>query len=447
MKLEEVQARESKHILPVAARLPVALVSGRGSRVTDVEGREYVDLTSGWGVCAIGHCHPALVSAISDQAGRLMQTTNVFYTLPQLDLAEALAQVTPRRITRSFFVNSGTEAIEGSLKLAHRATGRRKFVSTFNSFHGRTLGALSVIGQAKHRDPYRALLPEAVNVPFGDPEAAARAIDRETAAFIVEPVQGEGGVNPAPPGYLARLRELCDASGALLIFDEVQTGIGRTGRMLALEHDGAVPDVLALGKGLGGGFPVAAFLCTEEVSATVKLGDHGGTYVGNPLACAAALATLRGREPRACQGGARPRSVARARASRSGARRHARKACPGCRRARQRDCGQRDATLPGPEHPGGGAERCRRQAAGAREELSGGGAWGRGRGEPSAATAPGPPRGAPPTPTQTGGFSPSPSVSGSTPSSVTSTVCSNCAESDPSAVTAVQRSSRISVFQ
>jgi predicted acetylornithine/succinylornithine family transaminase len=293
MKLEEVQARESKHILPVAARLPVALVSGRGSRVTDVEGREYVDLTSGWGVCAIGHCHPALVSAISDQAGRLMQTTNVFYTLPQLDLAEALAQVTPRRITRSFFVNSGTEAIEGSLKLAHRATGRRKFVSTFNSFHGRTLGALSVIGQAKHRDPYRALLPEAVNVPFGDPEAAARAIDRETAAFIVEPVQGEGGVNPAPPGYLARLRELCDASGALLIFDEVQTGIGRTGRMLALEHDGAVPDVLALGKGLGGGFPVAAFLCTEEVSATVKLGDHGGTYVGNPLACAAALATLR----------------------------------------------------------------------------------------------------------------------------------------------------------
>ncbi len=293
MKLEEVQARESKHILPVAARLPVALVSGRGSRVTDVEGREYVDLTSGWGVCAIGHCHPALVSAISDQAGRLMQTTNVFYTLPQLDLAEALEQVTPRRITRSFFVNSGTEAIEGSLKLAHRATGRRKFVSTFNSFHGRTLGALSVIGQAKHRDPYRALLPEAVNVPFGDPEAAARAIDRETAAFIVEPVQGEGGVNPAPPGYLARLRELCDASGALLIFDEVQTGIGRTGRMLALEHDGAVPDVLALGKGLGGGFPVAAFLCTEEVSATVKLGDHGGTYVGNPLACAAALAPLR----------------------------------------------------------------------------------------------------------------------------------------------------------
>jgi acetylornithine/N-succinyldiaminopimelate aminotransferase len=293
MRFEDVQRREAKHILPVAARLPVALVSGRGSRVTDVEGREYLDLTSGWGVCAIGHCHPALVKAISDQAARLMQTTNVFYTLPQLELAEALAEVVPHELTRSFFVNSGTEAVEGALKLAHRATGRRKFVSTLNSFHGRTLGALSVIGQAKHREPYRALLPEPVNVPFGDADAAAHAIDLDTAAFIVEPVQGEGGVNPAPPGYLQKLRELCDASGALLIFDEVQTGIGRTGRMLALEHDGVVPDVLTLGKGLGGGFPVAAFLCSEEVAATVKLGDHGGTYVGNPLACAAALSVLR----------------------------------------------------------------------------------------------------------------------------------------------------------
>jgi acetylornithine/N-succinyldiaminopimelate aminotransferase len=293
VKFEDVRAREAKHILPVAARMPVALVSGSGSRVTDVEGREYVDLTAGWGVCAIGHCHPALVAAISEQAGRLMQTTNVFYTLPQLDLAEAIAQIAPRQLTRSFFVNSGTEAVEGALKLAHRATGRRKFVSTLNSFHGRTLGALSVIGQAKHREPYRALLPEPVNVPFGDADAAARAVDGETAAFIVEPVQGEGGVHPAPPGYLQRLRELCDASGALLILDEVQTCMGRTGRMLALEHDGVVPDVLTLGKGLGGGFPVAGFVCSEEVAATVKLGDHGGTYVGNPLACAAALATLR----------------------------------------------------------------------------------------------------------------------------------------------------------
>ena len=292
MNLEEIKRREATCFLPVVNRLPVALVEGRGSRVVDVDGREYVDLTAGWGVCSIGHCHPALVDAIRKQAGRLMQTTNLFYTLPQLDLAETLAALTPESITRSFFTNSGTEAIEGALKLAHRATGRHKYVSTENSFHGRTLGALSVIGQAKYRDPYRALLPEGVVVPFGDLVAAERAIDGETAAFIVEPVQGEGGVIPAPEGYLRGLRELCDGKGALLILDEIQTGIGRTGRMFALEHDEVVPDVLALGKGLGGGFPMAAFLCTEAVAATVKPGDHGGTYVGNPLACAAASAVL-----------------------------------------------------------------------------------------------------------------------------------------------------------
>jgi len=292
MGLDDIKRREATFFLPVVNRLPVALVEGRGSRVVDVDGREYVDLTAGWGVCALGHCHPALVEAIRRQAGKLMQTTNLFYTLPQLDLAETLARLTPEAITRSFFTNSGTEAVEGALKLAHRATGRRKFVSTESSFHGRTLGALSVIGQAKHHDPYRALLPEQVLVPFGDLAAAERALDAETAAFIVEPIQGEGGVNVPPEGYLRGLRELCDKSAALLILDEIQTGIGRTGKMFALQHDEVVPDVLTLGKGLGGGFPVGAFMCTETVAATVKPGDHGGTYVGNPLACAAASAVL-----------------------------------------------------------------------------------------------------------------------------------------------------------
>jgi predicted acetylornithine/succinylornithine family transaminase len=293
MTLDDIKRREATWFLPVVNRLPVALVEGRGSRVVDVDGREYLDLTAGWGVCSIGHCHPALVEAIRKQAGRLMQTTNLFYTLPQLDLAEALAGIAPKEITRSFFTNSGTEAVEGAIKLAHRATGRRKFVSTESSFHGRTLGALAVIGQAKHRDPYRDLLPEPVVVPFGDLAAAERAIDGETAAFIVEPVQGEGGVNVPPEGYLRGLRELCDKNGALLILDEIQTGIGRTGKMLALEHDEVVPDVLTLAKGLGGGFPVGAFMCTEAVAATVKPGDHGGTYVGNPLACAAGHAVLK----------------------------------------------------------------------------------------------------------------------------------------------------------
>ncbi|UCE87852.1 MAG: aspartate aminotransferase family protein [Deltaproteobacteria bacterium] len=287
-----MRAREATHFLPVVNRLPVALFEGRGSRVWDTDGREYVDLTSGWGVASIGHCHPALVRALSEQAARLMQTTNLFYTLPQLDLVERLAELAPAPLTRTFLLNSGTEAVEGAIKLAHRATGRTKFVSTRKSFHGRTLSALSLIGQPKYRDAWKALLPEPCVVPFDDLAAARDAVDDATAAFVVEPVQGEGGVNVPRDGYLVGLREICDRAGALLILDEIQTGIGRTGRMFALEHEGVVPDVVTLAKGLGGGFPVSAFMTTEAVAKTVKLGDHGGTYAGNPLAAAAANAVL-----------------------------------------------------------------------------------------------------------------------------------------------------------
>jgi acetylornithine/succinyldiaminopimelate/putrescine aminotransferase len=290
MKTRDLVAREAAHFLPVVKRLPVAIAEGRGSRVVDVEGREYVDLTAGWGVTAIGHCHPALVEAIASQAGRLMQTTNLFYTLPQLELVERLAELAPRALTRSFLTSSGTEAVEGALKLAHRATGRAGFVSAENGFHGRTLGALRVNGSVRHRAPYQALMLPATLVPFDDLAAARAAIGPDTAAVIVEPIQGEGGVNVPSPGYLAGLRALCDAAGALLILDEVQTGIGRTGRWLALEHEGVVPDAVTLGKGLGGGFPVAAFVTTEAVARTVQIGDHGTTYGGNPLACAAAVA-------------------------------------------------------------------------------------------------------------------------------------------------------------
>jgi acetylornithine/N-succinyldiaminopimelate aminotransferase len=293
MDLDAIRAREAAHFLPVVKRFPVALASGSGSRVVDVFGKEYVDLMAGWGVTCIGHSHPALVRAIAEQAGRLMQTTNIFYTLPQLDLCDRLAELTPAPITRAFLTNAGTEAVEGALKLAHRATGRKVYVSTRSAFHGRTLGALQVIGTAKHREPYAPLLPEQVLVPFDDLTAARRAVDKSVAAFIVEPVQGEGGVNVPSPGYLRGLREICDAAGALLIFDEVQTGIGRTGKWFACEHEGVDPDVMTLGKGLGGGFPVAAFLTTDRVAETVSLGDHGTTFGGNPLACAAANATLR----------------------------------------------------------------------------------------------------------------------------------------------------------
>jgi acetylornithine/N-succinyldiaminopimelate aminotransferase len=293
MSLSDLRASDASHFLPVVKRHPVALAEGLGARVRDVDGREYVDLMAGWGVTCIGHCHPVLVEAIREQAGRLMQTTNIFYTEPQAELVDRLAAVMPAPLTRSFFTNSGTEAVEGALKLAHRATGRAKFVSTLAAFHGRTLGALRVNGSDKHTDPYAALIAKPNRIAFDDVDAARNAIDSETAAFIVEPVQGEGGVNVPRDGYLSDIREICDAAGALFISDEVQTGIGRTGTMLGCEHDGAQPDIVTLGKGLGGGFPVAAFLTTESVANTVAIGDHGTTFGGNPLACAAANAVLR----------------------------------------------------------------------------------------------------------------------------------------------------------
>lgn len=293
MEIDSVRQREAAHFIPVVNRYPVALVEGHGSRVRDADGKEYLDLMAGWAVCNIGHCHPQLVEAIRDQAGRLMQTTNIFYTLPQIELIERIAGLSNGALPHSFLVNSGTEAIDGAVKLAHRATGRAKFVSTEESFHGRSLGALRLIGQAKHRHPYAALLPEGCVVPFDDLDAARAAVDDQTAAFVIEPVQGEGGVNVPAGDYLAGLSEICRAKGALLICDEVQTGVGRTGTLLGYQHEDVTPDIITLGKGLGGGFPVAAFACTPDVAKTVSISDHGTTFGGNPLASAAANAVLR----------------------------------------------------------------------------------------------------------------------------------------------------------
>ena len=284
--------REARVFLQTARRWPLALSRGEGSRVYDLDGREYLDLTAGWGVTCLGHSHPAIVEAITDQARTLIQTTNIVYTEAQVALAEHLDRLTPEPIHRAFFVSSGAEANEGALKLAYGATGRARFVSTAKSFHGRTLGAMGALGQEKYRGRWSALVQEASFVPFGDLEAARGALGPDVAGVIIEPVQGEGGVNVPPPGYLAGLREACHEAGALLILDEVQTGIGRTGRWFAFEHEEVVPDILTLGKGLGGGMPIAAFLGTEEVMGTVQRGDHGGTYAGNPLCCRVASTVL-----------------------------------------------------------------------------------------------------------------------------------------------------------
>jgi acetylornithine/N-succinyldiaminopimelate aminotransferase len=284
---------EQKVFAPGVRRWPLALERGQGSRVWDVDGTEYLDLTAGWGVNCIGHCHPALAEAIADQARTLIQTTNVVYTRPQLELAERLDRITPGSMHRSFFLSSGAEANEGALKLAHRATGRARFLATLGSFHGRTLGVMGVLGQEKYRARWSSLIREARFVPYGDLAAAESALDGEVAAMIVEPVQGEGGVLIPPEGYLEGLARACRAAGALLILDEVQTGIGRTGRWFACDHSGVEPDILTLGKGLGGGMPIAAFMASDAVMSSIEPGDHGGTYAGNPLCARAAVTVLR----------------------------------------------------------------------------------------------------------------------------------------------------------
>jgi acetylornithine/N-succinyldiaminopimelate aminotransferase len=291
-KYERLVSREKQVFLPTVRRWPIALERGQGSRVWDVDGKEYIDLTAGWGVTSIGHCHPALADAIADQARTLMQTTNNVYTRPQLDLAERLARIAPGGMHQTFFTSSGAEANEGALKLAARATGRSRFVSTVNSFHGRTLGAMGCLGQEKYRGPWKGIVREATFIPYGDVDALRAALTTEHAAFIVEPVQGEGGVVVPPVDYLKRAVDVCHSAGALLIADEIQTCIGRTGRWFACEHGGAVPDVLTFGKGIGGGFPLAGFLGSEAVMSKVQAGDHGGTYAGNPLACRAGVAVL-----------------------------------------------------------------------------------------------------------------------------------------------------------
>ncbi len=290
---DDAVRREQEFFAPGVRRWPLVLVRGAGSRIWDANSVEYIDLMAGWGVNAIGHSHPALVEAVADQAGTLMQTTNAVYSLPQLDLAERLARVAPGSIQRSFFVSSGAEANEGALKLAHRATGRPRFISTLNSFHGRTLGALGMLGQEKYRERWSKIIHEARFVPYGDLGAAESALSDDVAAMIVEPVQGEGGVVIPPEDYLPGLAQACHEMGALLIVDEVQTCMGRTGRWFACEHSGVQPDIVTLGKGLGGGVPVAAFMATDEVMSKIEPGDHGGTYAGNLLSCRAAATVLR----------------------------------------------------------------------------------------------------------------------------------------------------------
>ncbi len=267
----------------------------QGVVVRDVHGREYLDFSGGPAVFALGHRHPRVVRAVVEQIQRMPMSVRAMPRRPEAELAALLAEVTPGDLRYSFFCNSGAEAVEGALKLARLVTGRPGFVATEGAFHGKTFGALSASGRQKYRRPFEPLLPGFRHVPFGDADALAEAVDGSVAAVVVEPIQGEGGVRIPPDDYLPRVREICDRTGALLIVDEVQTGLGRTGRMFACEHWGVVPDILTLAKALGGGvMPIGAFVARPHLweAFTQDPYLHSSTFGGNPAACAAGVATL-----------------------------------------------------------------------------------------------------------------------------------------------------------
>jgi acetylornithine/N-succinyldiaminopimelate aminotransferase len=294
MRANETVGLFDRYVIGNYRRLPVVVVRGEGSLVWDADGRRYIDLFPGWAVSGLGHCHPAVVAAVRDQVARLIHIANNFYTEEQGRLAEALSRRTFGG--KCFFCNSGAEANEAALKLsrlAGAAAGRYRIVSALNSFHGRTWAAVTATGQEKYHQGFAPLVPGFSYVPFGDIAALEREIGAETAAVLLEPIQGEGGVNVARPEYLRAVRELCTRTGCLLILDEVQTGMGRTGRWFAYQHYGIEPDILTMAKALGGGLPIGAIAARAEVAGFLKPGTHASTFGGNSLACAAGLAVIR----------------------------------------------------------------------------------------------------------------------------------------------------------
>jgi len=286
------QTLESTHTSGVYPKRDLTIVRGQGAYLWDDQGRRYIDCVGGQGAANLGHSHPAIVEAIERQARTLISCPEIFYNDVRAQYLAELTAAAPGDLNRAFLSNSGTEAIEAALKFARVSTGRREIVAAMRGFHGRTMGALSATWNKKYRGPFLPLVPDFTHIPYNDLAALEAAVSDATAAVLLEPVQGEGGVRPADAAFLQKARELCDAHGALLILDEVQTGFGRTGRLFASEHYGITPDIMALAKSIAGGLPMGATLLGPRVGPLPRM-SHGSTFGGNPLSAAAARATLR----------------------------------------------------------------------------------------------------------------------------------------------------------
>ncbi|RJX31474.1 MAG: aspartate aminotransferase family protein [Desulfurivibrio sp.] len=290
--MNNIKEKSDSLFMNTYGRFPAVMVEGKGCILKDDTGKEYLDFVAGIAVCSLGHCHPAVTAAIVAQAGRLAHVSNLYYTLPQTELAELL--VANSFADRVFLANSGAEVNEGAIKLArkHGGPGRYEIISLEGSFHGRTLATVAATGQARFHKGFEPLPDGFVHAPFGDLAALEKMISAKTCAILCEPLQGEGGVRPLPLEYLQGIRKLCDRHGLALIFDEVQVGMGRTGRLFAYEHFGVEPDIMTLAKALGNGLPIGALLARQEVAASFTPGDHASTFGGNPVVCAAAVTVM-----------------------------------------------------------------------------------------------------------------------------------------------------------
>ena len=293
MKASEIYQEYNDHILLTYTRMPAIFIKGKGSILTDIQGKKYLDFFPGWGVSNLGHCHPKVMGAVREQIGKLIHIPNNLYNPHQAKLAKELIRIAFEG--KIFFCNSGTESIEAAIKFARMYGEGKKFeiITTINAFHGRTMGALTATGQEKHQKGFTPLVPGFKYVPFNDLQTLKSVINDQTAAIILELIQGEGGINVASKEYVQTIRKICDEKKILLIVDEVQTGMARTGEIFAFKHYGIIPDVMCLAKALGGGLPIGAMIVKKELADVFKPGMHGSTFAGSPLVCKAALGVIK----------------------------------------------------------------------------------------------------------------------------------------------------------
>ena len=293
MDFEEIKEMSQKYLFQNYGRIEVAFTHGEGPYLYDTEGKKYLDLVAGIAVNALGYAHPEWVAAVQAQVARMSHTSNLYYVKEQAELAQRISEIAPGNLDRTLFVNSGAEANEGAMKLAVRYTGKHKVVSALNGFHGRTAASLGATGQTKYQETFEPLISNAFSYyDYGDAESVKSVVSKDTAALLVEPVQGEGGVTTASKEFFKAVRDICTDYGTLMVVDEVQTGMGRTGKWFGIEHFDVVPDIITMAKGLGGGTPIGALVSTDEISKVMTPGSHGTTFGGNPMVCTAGKAVI-----------------------------------------------------------------------------------------------------------------------------------------------------------